>query len=113
MLEELGNDLLKLAFAGVGAVAIVAEKACDVGKVLVKKGEATVEQGKQINEEFQQKCREATKERKEQRFSNDVEALSTFEREALRRKLSELDELEREAEAAAKEQQSASDDDSE
>ena len=39
MLEDLGKDLLKIAFAGVGAVAVVAEKACDVGKVILQKGE--------------------------------------------------------------------------
>lgn len=102
MLEEVGRELLKVAFAGVGAVAVVAEKACAVGKVLVQKGEETVEQGKAVNADLQARAREAAKERRAERLENDVESMNAEEREALKRRLAELDELEREVEEAAK-----------
>ena len=107
MLEDLGKDLLKIAFAGVGAVAVVAERACDVGKVLVQKGEETVEQGRAMNEELQHKAREAYKERRNERLKADVEAMTAGEREELRRKLAELDELEKQAAEAAAEAEQA------
>ena len=46
MLAELGNDLKNLLLAGVGAVAVTAEKSEELLKELVKRGELTVEQGK-------------------------------------------------------------------
>ena len=55
MMEQFGKALLNVAFAGVGAVAIAAEKAGEVGKVLIERGEQAVEQGRQCSEELQQK----------------------------------------------------------
>ena len=49
-----GFDFKRIFFAGVGAVAMTAEKTRDLVKELVEKGEMTVEQGKVINEELKQ-----------------------------------------------------------
>ena len=49
-----GFDFKRIFFAGVGAVAMTAEKTRDLVKELVEKGEMTVEQGKIINEELKQ-----------------------------------------------------------
>lgn len=47
------EDLLKkVFFAGVGTLALTYEKANDLVKTLVDKGQITVEQGKQLNEEL-------------------------------------------------------------
>ena len=43
MLSDLGNDLKNILLAGIGAVAVTAEKADEVIKELVKKGEITLE----------------------------------------------------------------------
>lgn len=46
MLEDLGKDLAIIAMAGVGAVAILTEKAVEVGKVCAEKGAETLEKAR-------------------------------------------------------------------
>ena len=50
-MERLTDGLKKILLAGIGTVAVTAEKSKDVLDELVKKGELTVEQGKVLNEE--------------------------------------------------------------
>ena len=101
MWDDYGKVLRNVAYAGVGVAALAVEKAGEVGKVLVEKGEIAVEQGKQFNEELQQKLQDAAQKRQEERFNETVSSMTAQEREELRRRLAELDELEREAEACA------------
>ncbi|NEG69854.1 phasin family protein [Bifidobacterium choloepi] len=54
----LGEGLHKVFLAGVGALATSAEKGREIIDDLVKKGELTVEQGKQLNSELQHKADE-------------------------------------------------------
>ena len=103
MWDKLTDTLTNVAYAGVGAAAIAAEKAGELGKVLVEKGEIAAEQGRQLGEELQEKGRQAAKERREQLFQEALQAMTAQEREALRLRLDELDELERQAEEAARE----------
>ncbi|WBY64286.1 MAG: Poly(Hydroxyalcanoate) granule associated protein (Phasin) [Thermocaproicibacter melissae] len=48
----MSEELKKIFLAGLGAVAITAEKSKQIVDELVKKGELTLEQGKQLNEEL-------------------------------------------------------------
>ena len=48
-MEKLTDNLKKVILAGIGAVATTAEKSKDVLDDMVKKGELTVEQGKDVN----------------------------------------------------------------
>lgn len=101
MLAELGNDLKKILLAGVGAVAVTAEKSEEILKDLVKRGEITVEQGKALNEELKRKMQEKKQEAEkgeplaanpEQKADAvDVEHMSREARAALLKKLQELD----------------------
>ena len=52
MMSNFNEDLKKVLLAGIGAVAVTAEKSKEVVEQLVKKGELTVEQGKVLNEEL-------------------------------------------------------------
>ncbi|MBQ9059281.1 MAG: hypothetical protein IJ125_08875 [Atopobiaceae bacterium] len=52
------DNIMKLFFAGVGAMANTMEKSNEIIEDLVKKGELTVEQGKSINEELTHKAQE-------------------------------------------------------
>lgn len=52
MLKSLGEDLKKVMLAGIGAVAVTSEKSMELIEELVKKGQVTVEQGKELNEEL-------------------------------------------------------------
>lgn len=101
MLEELGKDLMNIAMAGVGAVAILTEKAVEVGKVCAEKGAETLEKGKALNEELKRRGEQVAQEHRERCANEALERLSAKEREELRRKLSELDEKEAAAKAEA------------
>ena len=99
--ENLGKALTTAAFAGVGLAALAGEQLCKAGKVLAEKGEIYVAQGKKYGEELQQKLQEDAKRRQDERFDQQVSAQDAEQRDALRRRLAELDELEREAREAA------------
>lgn len=61
-MDGLGENLKKLLLAGIGAVAVTAEKSKDVLEELVEKGELTVEQGKALNEELKHNIKKTVKE---------------------------------------------------
>ena len=58
MAFDLGDELKKFVLAGIGAVAITAEKGKEIIDELVKKGEITVTEGKHLNEELSRKMKE-------------------------------------------------------
>ena len=103
MWEDFGKALTNVAFAGVGLAALAAEQVVKAGKVLAEKGEIYVEQGKRYGEELQQKLQEDAQRRREEQLEQRISAMDAQEREALRRRLAELDELAREAAAQAEE----------
>lgn len=88
MLSDLGNDLKNILLAGIGAVAVTAEKADEVIKELVKKGEITLEQGKALNEELKHRVKKTPST---SNAGMDVEQMTPDERAELKRKLEELD----------------------
>ena len=59
---DLGKDLKNLLLAGIGAVAVTAEKSQALLDELVKKGELTVEQGKVLNEELKHNLKDAIRD---------------------------------------------------
>ncbi len=61
-MDGLGENIKKLLLAGIGAVAVTAEKSKDVLEELVEKGELTVEQGKALNEELKHNIKKTVKE---------------------------------------------------
>lgn len=61
-MEKLGEGLKKVLLAGIGTVAVTAEKSKDVLEELVKKGELTVEQGKVLNQELKHTIKKTVKE---------------------------------------------------
>ena len=101
MMEDLGKSLLNVAMAGIGAVAILAEKAAEVGKVCAEKGAETLEKGRALNEELKRKGEQVAQERRERYANEALGRLTAEEREALRRKLTDLDAKEAEAKAEA------------
>ena len=62
--ERIGGTLKKLLLAGIGAVATTAEKSQEILDELVKKGEITVEQGKELNKELQHNVKKTLDARK-------------------------------------------------
>ncbi|MCD7807899.1 MAG: aspartyl beta-hydroxylase [Erysipelotrichaceae bacterium] len=88
---NFSEDLKKILLAGVGAVAISAEKSKEVVDTLVKKGELTVEQGKVINEELKRNVKDKLKDPVSvDSLSQDLEKLDKDDLEALKAKIEEL-----------------------
>ena len=56
---NFGEGMRTIFLAGVGAIAMGAEKSQQIIDDLVKKGELTVEQGKELNEELTRKATKA------------------------------------------------------
>ncbi|MCD8029209.1 MAG: aspartyl beta-hydroxylase [Erysipelotrichaceae bacterium] len=90
-MNYFSEDLKKILLAGVGAVALSAEKSKEVIDTLVKKGELTVEQGKVINEELKRNVKEKLKDPVDvDSVNRDLEKLDKDELEALKAKIEEL-----------------------
>ena len=98
-MSELGTGLTRIFLAGVGALAVTAEKSKEVVDELVKKGELTVEQGKILNEELKRdaaaKVREAVANIQSpesvEKIIGRVDDMTPEERAALKAKLEEAD----------------------
>ncbi len=56
--DDLGEGARKIFLAGVGAIALGADKGKDIVDELVAKGELTVEQGKQLNTELKRRAKD-------------------------------------------------------
>lgn len=61
-MDNLGDGLKKVLLAGIGAVAVTAEKSKEILDEMVRRGELTVEQGKVLNKELKHNIRKTVKE---------------------------------------------------
>ena len=61
-MERLTDGLKKILLAGIGTVAVTAEKSKEVLDEMVKRGELTVEQGKVLNEELKHNLKDAIRD---------------------------------------------------
>lgn len=68
---DFGEGLRKVFLAGVGALATGVEKSQEIVDDLVKKGEITVEQGKQLNAELKHKAAQSKSEAQAAKDSKD------------------------------------------
>lgn len=62
-MEKFSDNIKKVILAGIGAVAMTAEKSKDLLDEMVEKGELTVEQGKVLNEELKHNIKKTVKEK--------------------------------------------------
>ncbi|HJB30363.1 MAG TPA: hypothetical protein IAA06_16440 [Candidatus Blautia faecavium] len=93
-MDSFGENIKKLLLAGVGAVAVTAEKSKELLDEMVEKGELTVEQGKVLNEELKHNIKKTVKEN-----------VNTGEKKTAAEEVSELlDKMTPEQIAALKEQ---------
>lgn len=94
--DDVSENVRKLVLAGVGAVALGAEKSHELLGDLAKKGAATVEQGKAENEEFLHKISEATSESTDGALKLALRLMNSDQRrdlaDRIRRLSDELDE---------------------
>jgi polyhydroxyalkanoate synthesis regulator phasin len=100
-LINLSEDLKRIFLAGVGAIAITAEKSKEFVDELVKKGELTVEQGKVLNEELKRNMKEKVRDvrsrlddnRDSFNMVNKLEQMSDGEIQAIKDKIVEMERL--------------------
>lgn len=62
-MDKFGDNMKKLLLAGIGTVAVTAEKSKEILDEMVKKGELTVEQGKVLNQELKHNIKRTVKEK--------------------------------------------------
>lgn len=70
-MDKLTDGVRKLLLAGVGAVAATADKSEEIFDNLVKKGELTVDQGKELNEELRHTLKKKSGEKKDADIKED------------------------------------------
>ena len=61
-MEKFSDNIKKVILAGIGAVAVTAEKSKDLLDEKAEKGELTVEQGKVLSEELKHNIKKTVKE---------------------------------------------------
>lgn len=90
-MNNFSDDLKKIFLAGVGAVAMTAEKSKEMIDQLVTKGELTVEQGKILNEELKHTISEKLKTPADVKsMEKDLEKMSPEDLANLKAKIEEL-----------------------
>lgn len=114
LFDDLSAGMRKAFLAGVGAVAVGAEKSQELVDDLIKKGELTVEQGKVLNEELTRKVKETTAEASEEVLRARMRAMTPEERdEWLARAARIAEEIAAEEAAAAAEAEAAAEEEAE
>lgn len=82
LFDDVSEGMKKILLAGVGAVAMGAEKAPELLDDLVKKGEQALEQGKVLNEELTRKVKETTSEVSDEVLRSRFRGMTPEERAA-------------------------------
>lgn len=92
-MSTFGEGVKTIFLAGVGAVAVTAEKSKELVDELVKKGELTMEQGKVLNEELKHHIQTRVDEAKSERAAQRMEQLSSQIRSMSDEELEQLKEV--------------------
>lgn len=93
---QITDGIKNVLLAGVGAVATTAEKSTEVFQELVKKGELTVEQGKELNQELKRNLRKSSQRND---FESLVKDLTPEQLKALKDQITKAEEQEDESES--------------
>lgn len=101
-MSNITDGVRDIFLAGVGAVALGAEKSKELIDQLVAKGEITVEQGKQLNTELKHQAVSFTTSVREDSIAAQMSAMTPEERDAFAAKVAAMA-----AEANAKDAQAA------
>ncbi len=89
-INGIGEGFKNVFLAGIGALAITGEKGKELVDTLVAKGEMTIDQGKQINQELQHKASNASKTVREATLEARMSVMTPEEREEFAAKAAEI-----------------------
>ncbi len=106
-MERLTDGLKKILLAGIGTVAVTAEKSKEVLDEMVKRGELTVEQGKVLNQELKHNIKDTVKKnvnvsvkpQSPEELEELLDKMTPEQIQALKNKLAQMDEADVEEEA--------------
>ncbi len=104
-MEKLTDGLKKILLAGIGTVAVTAEKSKDVLDEMVKRGELTVEQGKVLNQELKHSIKNtvknnvkvAVKPQSPEELEELLDKMTPDQLEALKAKIAQMEAADTEA----------------
>lgn len=99
-MERLTDGLKKILLAGIGTVAVTAEKSKEVLDEMVKRGELTVEQGKVLNHELKHNIKDTVKKnvnvsvkpQSPEELEELLDKMTPEQIQALKNKLAQMDE---------------------
>lgn len=89
-MATIGNGLKDIFLAGVGAMALTGEKASELVDKMIARGELSVEQGKEINQELAHKAEETFAKVRTDALEQAMAAMSPEERAAFAAKAVEI-----------------------
>lgn len=106
-MERLTDGLKKILLAGIGTVAVTAEKSKEVLDEMVKRGELTVEQGKVLNQELKHNIKDTVKKnvnvsvkpQSPEELEELLDKMTPEQIQALKSKLVQMDEADVDEEA--------------
>ena len=104
-MERLTDGLKKILLAGIGTVAVTAEKSKEVLDEMVKRGELTVEQGKVLNQELKHNIKDTVKKnvtvkpQSPEELEELLDKMTPEQIQALKNKLAQMDEADVDQEA--------------
>ena len=106
-MERLTDGLKKILLAGIGTVAVTAEKSKEVLDEMVKRGELTVEQGKVLNQELKHNIKDTVKKnvnvsvkpQSQDEIQDLQDNMTPKQIQALKSKLAQMDEADVDQEA--------------
>ncbi len=92
-MDKIGDGLKKFLLVGIGAAATTVEKSQQIVDELIKKGEITVEQGKELNKELQHNVKKTVEARKTDALTVEekLAKMSADELELLKKKIAEAE----------------------
>lgn len=92
-MDKIGDGLKKFLLVGIGAAATTVEKSQQIVDELIKKGEITVEQGKELNKELQHNVKKTMEARKADALTVEekLAKMSADELELLKKKIAEAE----------------------
>ena len=101
-MSNIGDGFKNIFLAGIGALAYTGEKGKEIIDQLVAKGEITLEQGRELNEELQRKADETTKDLRESALESVMSMMTPEDRDKFAAKAAEIAAEKNAADAEAK-----------
>jgi polyhydroxyalkanoate synthesis regulator phasin len=98
-MTNIGDGFKNIFLAGIGALAYTGEKGKEMIDQLVEKGEITLDQGRELNEELQRKASETTKDMRDGALEAIMRGMSPEERDDFVAKAAQFAEKQNAADA--------------